>query len=109
MERPDNDVLVAFGALRANLLRGDLGGLDAHLSTISAFGKKVADGAHGSVELDKVRAEAERNRDILAAAAGGVRAALRRLGEAGAPTTVYARDGSRMPLAVSSPARGSRA
>ena len=31
MERPDNDVLVAFGALRANLLRGDLGGLDAHL------------------------------------------------------------------------------
>lgn len=109
MDRIEAEVAAGFDALRADLLRGDFGALDVHLTKLSALGEEVAMGSHGSAALCRMRADAERNREILAAAAGGVRAALRRLGEAGAATSVYTLDGSRVPLAAQPPARGSRA
>jgi hypothetical protein len=109
MDRPDELLSTAFAALRDDLLRGDLSGLDAHLSAVTILGADLARGEHDQVALGGLHAEAERNRDILAAAAAGVRAALRRLGEAGAPTAVYAPDGRRVALDASAGDRGSRA
>ena len=109
MDQTEADVSERFHALRSNLLRGDLSGLDAHLSMLAALGEEVAKGQHSREALSKIRAEAERSREVLAAAAGGVRAALRKLGEAGAATSVYAPDGKRMPLSSAPSRRGSRA
>jgi hypothetical protein len=107
MTRPDADAI--FEALRADLLRGDLGRLDAHLAAVAVLADKLGPGAADHDALTRIRAEAERSRDLLAAAAGGVRAALRRLGEAGAPSAVYTPDGSRRSLGPASPSRESRA
>lgn len=109
MGRPDERLSTAILALRKDLLRGDLGGLDAHLAAITDVAEEITRGGYETEELETLRADAERNRDILTAAAAGVRAALRRLGEAGAPTTVYAPDGSRVALEVSSDDLGCRA
>ena len=109
MDRPDEHLSRAFDELRDDLLRGDLSGLDAHLSAVTILGAELARSEQGPAALGSLHAQAERNRDILAAAAAGVRAALRRLGEAGAPTAVYAPDGRRVPLDVSAGDRGSRA
>lgn len=97
----------AFQLLRADLLSGDLGRLDAHLAALDALAASLGPGDHAA--LVRIRAEAERSRDLLAAASGGVRAALRRLGEAGAPSSVYAPDGSRRPLGPANPSSESRA
>jgi hypothetical protein len=105
MDMPDADL---FAALRADLLRGDLGNLAAHLAALTELESRVSVLGDAAV-LAALRAEADRNRDILAAAAAGVRAALRRLGEAGAPAAVYAPDGRRQPLGTPAPASESRA
>jgi hypothetical protein len=98
-----------FEALRADLLRGDLGQLDAHLAAISAIAESLVSGAANPDALARIRTEAERSRDLLAAAAGGVRAALRRLGETGAPAAVYTPDGSRQTLGPARPGSEGRA
>jgi hypothetical protein len=102
----DTDTLVA---LRADLLRGDLGNLEAHLAALAAIESRLSDGREDGADLAALRAEADRNRDILGAAAAGVRAALRRLEEAGAPAAVYAPDGRRTPLGTPAPGKESRA
>lgn len=97
-----------FAAIRTDLLRGELGNLDSHLVALTAFESRLLE-ENDPAALAVLRAEAERNRDILAAAAAGVRAALRRLGEAGAPAAVYAPDGRRVTLDGAMPSNQSRA
>jgi hypothetical protein len=109
MERPDAMPFAAFEALRSDLVRGELGRLDVHLANLAALGDDLLSGAHRPGEPEAVRAEAERTGAVLAAAACGLRAALRRLGEAGAPATVYAADGRRVSLAGQQPSHGSHA
>lgn len=109
MDDFDRRFHAVFGALRDDLLRGDFAALDEHQSKIAALGRDLETGAHRPLGLAELRAEAERSRDVLAAAAGGVRAALRRLGEAGAPTAVYAPDGRRLALGQPHSTRGGRA
>ena len=104
-----SELAATFEALRADLLRGDLGQLDAHLAAISALAESVGSGAADPDTLARIRTEAERSRDLLSAAAGGVRAALRRLEETGAPAAVYAPDGSRRPLGPARPTSEGRA
>lgn len=94
MHHDDREMLKA---LRTDLLRGDFSRLDAHLAALSDIESRVAEHRDSSA-LMATRVEAERNREILGAAAAGVRAALRRLGEAGAPASVYAPDGRRLTL-----------
>lgn len=108
MTRPEHDAAV-FESLRGDLLRGDLGQLDAHLAALSALAGSLGSGASDHDALARIRSEAERSRDLLSAAAGGVRAALRRLGETGAPAAVYAPDGSRHPLGSQRPISEGRA
>ena len=108
MTQPDRDA-ATFEALPDELLRGDLGQLDAHLAALSALADSLASGAAEPDALARIRIEAERSRDLLSAAAGGVRAALRRLGETGAPATVYAPDGSRRTLGPARPTSEGRA
>jgi hypothetical protein len=108
MTTPDADVAL-FAALRTDLLQGDLGRLEAHLAALLALAEELGSGPADPDALARIRAEAEHSRDLLAAAAGGVRAALRRLGEAGAPASVYAPDGSRRTLGPASPTSESRA
>ena len=98
-----------FAALRSDLLLGDFGRLEAHLAALSALADSLGPDTANSDTLLRLRAEAERSRELLSAAAGGVRAALRRLGEAGAPATVYAPDGTRQPLGPARPSSESRA
>lgn len=109
MDRPDAMPSAALEALRSDLVRGELGGLDVHLAKLSAVGDDLLSGALRPGELAALRAEAERTGEVIAAAACGLRAALRRLGEAGAPATVYSADGRRVSLAGQQPARGSQA
>jgi hypothetical protein len=97
-----------FVALRSDLLRGELGNLSAHLMDLTRLEALLSE-LPQAVDLAALRIEADRNRDILAAAAAGVRAALRRLGEAGAPSAVYAQDGRRVALGAPPPANESRA
>jgi hypothetical protein len=99
----------SLAALRDDLLRGELGHLEAHLAAMSALEARLLDAPRDATELAALRAEADRNRDILGAAAAGVRAALRRLGEAGAPAAVYAPDGRRVTLGAPAPGRESKA
>jgi hypothetical protein len=106
--QPEPDAAI-FEVLRADLLRGDLGQLDAHLTALSALAKSLGSGAADHDALARIRLKAERSRDLLSAAAGGVRAALRRLNEAGAPAAVYAPDGSRQPLGPARPTSEGRA
>jgi hypothetical protein len=108
MTHPDEQA-AAFVALRADLLAGGLGNLDAHLAALSALGANLGVGPQDQDALARIRAEAERSRDLLAAAAGGVRAALRRLDEAGASSAVYGPDGSRLSLGGARPSSESRA
>lgn len=98
----------AFAALRSDLLEGRLSGLDRHLTLLFEVEGRAVD-LRDTAGLLALKAEAERNRELLAAAAAGVRAALRRLAEAGAPASVYAPDGRRLPIEGSEPAAGSRA
>jgi hypothetical protein len=105
MNAPDSDILAA---LRSDLLRGNLSNLAAHLAALTELEARLSDHA-GTVALAALRAEADRNRDVLAAAAAGVRAALRRLGEAGAPAAIYAPDGRRVRLGTPAPGNESRA
>jgi hypothetical protein len=107
MDGREARLLDALGALRADLLRGDLGGLEAHLAAVSSLGDDLASGGHRPAALAALRAEADRTRDVLSAAACGVRAALRRLEEASAPAAVYAADGRRIALAAPPPKPGS--
>ncbi len=95
-------------ALRADLLAGDLGSLEAHLAATEALAARLAAGP-GTPDLALIRAEAERNRELLAAAAAGVRAALRRLGEATSPDSVYAPDGRKREIGNPRPSRETRA
>ena len=108
MTQPDRDAAI-FEALRADLLHGDLRQLDSYLAAFSALAESLGPGATDHDTLARIRIEAERSRDLLSAAAGGVRAALRRLGETGAPATVYAPDGSRQPLGPTRATSESRA
>jgi hypothetical protein len=77
----DDEAAGVFVALRADLLRGDLGRLGSHLAALESIMDSLP-GVADEADLTRMRAEAERSRDVLAAAAGGVRAAHRRLGEA---------------------------
>jgi hypothetical protein len=97
-----------FVALRADLLRGDLTGLAAHLDAFAALESRLALQVDPDT-LAALRAEADRNRDLLAASAAGVRAALRRLGEAASPSAVYAPDGRRVRIGGAAPDTESRA
>jgi hypothetical protein len=106
--QPDRHAAI-FEALRADLLHGDLRQLDTHLAAFSALAESLGTGATDQDALARIRIEAERSRDLLSAAAGGVRAALRRLGETGAPAAVYTPDGSRQPLGPARPTSESRA
>ena len=108
MASGDED-LASFAALQGDLRRGNLRHLETHLAAISAIGEAIARERGDQAELARLRTEAERSRDLLAAAAGGVRAVLRRLGEAGSPTAVYAPDGSRSTSGASRPGTESRA
>jgi hypothetical protein len=96
-------------ALRADLLAGDLASLEAHLMATEAIAARLAVQDLDAAERRTIRAEAERNRDVLASAAAGVRAALRRLGEATGPDSIYAPDGRKVELAAASPRRETRA
>lgn len=98
-----------FAALRADLLRGDLGRLDAHIAALTALADSIGRDAADVATLARIRAEAERSRGLISAASGGVRATLRRLGEAGAPSAVYTSGGSRHPLSPATPSSESRA
>jgi hypothetical protein len=109
MDAADRTASNALAALRFDLLHGELGDLNAHLAALSALETRLLDSMHDASDLATLRAEADRNRDILGSAAAGVRAALRRLGEAGAPAAVYAPDGRRVPLGSASPGRESKA
>jgi hypothetical protein len=109
MTQRDAPRAAALAALRADLLKGDFAGLEAHVAALTALGEDLASGRHRPAAPEALRAEAERARDILAAAACGVRAALRRLCEAGAPASVYGADGRRVPLAAPASGRGSQA
>jgi hypothetical protein len=97
-----------LAAVRADLLRGDFGDLASHLAALSELEARLT-GKIDASSLIAVRSEAERTRDVLASAAAGVRAALRRLGEAGAPAAIYAPDGRRVPLEGVTPCNESRA
>jgi hypothetical protein len=103
MNAPDAEILAA---LRSDLLHGNLGNLAAHLAALQELEARLSD--HPGT-LAALRAEADRNREILAAAAAGVRAALRRLGEAGAPAAIYSPDGRRLSLGAPTPGKESRA
>lgn len=105
MHAPDAELLAA---LRSDLLRGDLQSLSTHLDVITYLESRLTE-RHDAAALAALRHEAERNREILAAAAAGVRAVLRRLGEAGAPAAIYSSDGRRVSLGVPTPAKESRA
>lgn len=96
-------------ALRADLLAGDLSSLDAHLVATETLAEELAARGLNEADLRVIRREAERNRDLLASAAAGVRAALRRLGEAAGPAAVYAADGSKLDLDRPRPSRETRA
>jgi hypothetical protein len=96
-------------ALRADLLAGDLGSLAAHLAATEALAARLAAEGPGAEDIWVIRAEAERNREVLAAAAAGVRAALRRLGEATSPDKVYAPDGRKREIGTPRPSRETRA
>lgn len=95
--------------LRADLLSGDLSSLGAHLAATEALADALAARELTETELRALRTEADRNRDLLASAAAGVRAALRRLGEAAAPAAVYAPDGRKHDLDRPCPTRETRA
>jgi hypothetical protein len=107
MDRREAILPDALAALRADLLRGDLGALEAHLAAVSSLGDDLASGGHRPAALAALRAEADRTREVLAAAACGVRAALRRLEEASAPAAVYGADGRRITLGPPPPKPGS--
>lgn len=106
MPEPDT---ATFKALRVDLLRGDLDRLEAHLAALTLLAESLGPGAADHDMLARIRSEAEHSRELLRAAAGGVRAVLRRLGEAGAPTAVYSPDGSRQSLRPASPSSESLA
>jgi hypothetical protein len=105
MSAADSEVLTA---LRSDMLRGDFSGLDSHLAALSDLESRVAERQDADA-LAALRAEAERNRQILASAAAGVRAALRRLGEATEPPSIYGSDGRRRTIVGTEPANESRA
>jgi hypothetical protein len=96
-------------ALRADLLAGDLASLERHLAATEALAARLAARRPDAAALRAVRAEAERNREVLAAVAAGVRATLRRLGEATGPASVYAPDGRKVDLGHPRPSRETRA
>ena len=104
MDRPDAPV-ATFERLRADLRRGDFGGLAVHLADLSSLGQAIESGVLVPDDPVALRAEAERASEVLSAAASGLRAVLRRLGEAGAPATVYSADGSRTALQPPRPSR----
>lgn len=97
----------SLATLRSDLLNGNFGNLAAHLAALTDIEARLAD-HRDSVALAALRTEADRNREIIAAAAAGVRAALRRLSEAGAPAAIYAPDGRRLHLATPRPGNESR-
>jgi hypothetical protein len=109
MDAADHPESNPLTALRGDLLRGQVDHLEAHLAALSALETHLLDSPWQASDLAALRAEADRNRDILGAAAAGVRAALRRLGEAGAPAAVYAPDGRRVALGSPSPGRERKA
>lgn len=96
-------------ALRADLLAGDLSSLGAHVAATEALADELEATGLTESRLRALRTEAERNRDLLASAAAGVRAALRRLGEAAGPAAVYAPDGRKHDLDLPRPTRETRA
>jgi hypothetical protein len=96
-------------ALRADLLAGDLVSLETHLAAAEALAARLPAQRLDAAALRALRAEAERNREVLAAAAAGVRAALRRLGEAAGSASVYASDGRKVDLGPPRHSRETRA
>jgi hypothetical protein len=96
-----------LSAIRSDLLNGNLAGLAEHLNAMSDLESRLPD--YPASFLVALRSEADRNREILAAAAGGVRAALRRLREAQEASSIYGQDGRRLRLDLPPPAADSRA
>jgi hypothetical protein len=96
-----------LSAIRSDLLNGNLAGLAIHLKAMADLESRLSDYPDSS--LVALRSEAERSREILAAAASGVRAALRKLREAEEPSAIYGQDGRRLRLDSPRPAADSRA
>jgi hypothetical protein len=94
-----SSVAARLVAQRADLLRGDHSTLSRHLDELAAIEAALADGRVAQADVAGLRREAERNRDILASAASGVRSALRRLRETQGVDAAYTRDGRRVALA----------
>lgn len=96
-------------SLRDDLLSGDLSSLEAHLAATEALAVRLESEGADSTEAAAIRAEAERNREIIASAAAGIRAALRRMAEAVGPAAVYSNDGRKHDLDPPRPTRETRA
>jgi hypothetical protein len=109
MVRPEDGVPNLFAKIRSDLLAGNFVALASHIAALEELATRLDEQALDRDALPVLRHEAERSRDMVGAAARGVRAALRRIGEAGAPTAVYSRDGMRIALGGPGGVRGSRA
>lgn len=96
-------------SLRHDLLSGDLSSLEAHLAATEALANRLEAEGADPAEAAAIRAEAERNREIISAAAAGIRAALRRMAEAVGPAAVYSNDGRKHDLDPPRPTRETRA
>jgi hypothetical protein len=96
-----------LSAIRLDLLNGNLTGLAEHLNAMSDLESRLSD--YPASSLVALGSEAERNREILAAAACGVRAALLRLRETQEVSSIYGQDGRRLRLDSPRPAADSRA
>ena len=86
---------------RAALLSGDLKALAALVQRKEALARELTDSepAHGA--LAALRAKAERNAELLSAAAKGVRTVIRRIADirdANGPLRTYGRDGTQQTL-----------
>lgn len=86
---------------RAALLAGDLAALPGLAERKEALARDLADSPPLGDALAVLRAKSERNAELLAAAAKGVRTVVRRIGEirqANGPLRTYGRDGTQQTL-----------
>lgn len=95
-------ILSVYADLREALRRGDFVALDSIAARIAVALDDLAGAAPDAVDLDLLRAEAERAADLLDAASRGVAAARRRIAEieaVRAGRATYAVDGRRQAIA----------
>ena len=89
---------------RAALLSGELGALAGLAERKEALVRDLTDSRPEGGALAALKAKSERNAELLAAAAKGVRTAMRRIGdirEANGPLKTYGRDGTQQTLGSS--------